>query len=149
LLFSSPPHPFRQYANMRLQNYIRTWWRPSVPDNTLVNLLSAITLDKNISLLMNRRALLWGSSHNLAHIDSNDGTDDDNDDNYAELSFTNANNDQGVNEISTALVNLRTSSNSLVRDSTEACCSYWVCSTTCESLWHYLHHWRNEYCPCR
>ena len=24
LLFSSPPHPFCQYANMRLQNYIRT-----------------------------------------------------------------------------------------------------------------------------
>ena len=108
LIFPAPPHPCRPYANRRLQYYIRKGRRPSVPDDALVHLLSAITLDESISLLMNRREALRRGSQ----IDS-DGTDDeDSDVDDAELSFTNANNDPAVNEISTALVNLSTSRSS-------------------------------------
>ena len=111
LIFPAPPDPCRQYANRRLQYYIRRGRRPSVPDNALVHLLSAITLDESISLLMNRRDALRRGSQ----IESDNGTDDDDSyDNDAELSFTNANanNDQAVNELSTALVNLSTSRSS-------------------------------------
>lgn len=110
LIFPAPPDPCRQYANRRLQYFIRKGRRPSVPDDALVHLLSAITLDESISLLMNRREALRQGSH----IDSDNGTDDDDSDDNddAELSFTNANNDQAVNEISTALVNLSTSRSS-------------------------------------
>jgi len=108
LIFPAPPHPCRPYANRRLQYYIRKGRRPSVPDDALVHLLSAITLDESISLLMNRREALRRGSQ----IDS-DGTDDDDSDvDDAELSFTNTNNDPAVNEISTALVNLSTSRSS-------------------------------------
>jgi hypothetical protein len=110
LIFPAPPDPCRQYANRRLQYYIKKGRRPSVPDDALVHLLSTITLDESISLLMNRREALRQGSH----IDSDNGTDDDDSDDNddAELSFTNANNDQAVNEISTALVNLSTSRSS-------------------------------------
>ena len=61
---------------------------------------------------MNRRDALRRGSQ----IDSDNSTADDDDsyDNNAELSFTNANanNDQAVNELSTALVNLSTSRSS-------------------------------------
>ena len=76
LIFPAPPDPCRQYANRRLQYFIRKGRRPSVPDDALVHLLSAITLDESISLLMNRREALRQGSH----IDSDNGTDDDDSD---------------------------------------------------------------------